>query len=83
MGLKAALSKPFAKYIAKKVYKDAARAVELQEATMRMLVEKAKNTAFGKDHKFSEIKSYNDYKKNIPINDYEGIKKYIERINHY
>ena len=82
MGLKAALSKPFAKYIAKKVYKDAARAVELQEATMRMLVEKAKNTAFGKDHKFSEIKSYNDYKKNIPINDYEGIKKYIERIKH-
>ena len=82
MGLKAALSKPFAKYISKKVYKEAARAVELQDATMKMLVDKAKNTAFGKDHNFASIKNYEDFKKAIPVKDYEGIKHYIERIKH-
>ena len=82
MGLKAALSKPFAKYISRKVYKEAARAVDLQDATLKMLLEKAKNTAFGKDHGFAAISNYEDFKKAVPVQDYEGIKKYIERIKH-
>ena len=55
-------------------------AVQDQEKIMHELVSKAANTQFGKDHHFSEIKNYEDFKKNIPINDYEGLKSYVEQI---
>lgn len=44
------------------------------------LIIKAKNTVFGKSNNFSNIKNYEDFKKNIPIADYEDLKPYIERI---
>lgn len=55
-------------------------AVQDQEKIMHELVSKAAHTQYGKDHHFSEIKNYEDFKKNIPINDYEGLKSYVEQI---
>lgn len=55
-------------------------AVADQEKTMRELVQKARNTRFGLDHHFGNIHSYEDFKKHVPIRDYEGIKHYIELI---
>ncbi|MFK7899239.1 MAG: GH3 auxin-responsive promoter family protein, partial [Cyclobacteriaceae bacterium] len=43
------------------------------------LLKKAANTSFGKDHKFSTIKSYKEFKKLVPIQDYEGLRPYVER----
>ena len=80
MGIKAALSKPFAKIIAKRIKKESANAVAIQDATMHELVQKAANTAFGKDHSFDKIKSYEDFKKLVPVQDYEGHRPYVERI---
>lgn len=47
---------------------------------MHRLVSKAANTAFGRDHRFSDIKSYEDFKNAVPIRDYEELKPYIERV---
>ena len=47
---------------------------------MRYLVKGAAKTAFGIDHNFDSIKSYEDFKKNVPIRDYEDLKPYVERI---
>ncbi len=55
-------------------------AVEDQENLFKSLVKSAKNTEFGKDHHFDSIQSYNDFKKQIPVRDYEDIKPYIEKI---
>jgi hypothetical protein len=55
-------------------------AVEDQEAIMKSLVKSAKNTEFGKEHGFENINSYNDFKKQIPLRDYEQLKTYIEKI---
>jgi hypothetical protein len=44
------------------------------------LIEKAKNTVFGKDHHFEKIKTYEDFKKYVPIRDYEKLKNYMERV---
>lgn len=80
MGIKAALSKPYAKLIQKKIRKWSATAVECQHQQMKMLLEKAKNTQFGKDHGFADIKSYSDFKKQIPVRDYELLKDYVEKV---
>ena len=80
MGLKAALSKPFAALIHYRLNKLRNNAVQLQQKTFDYLVAKAKSTAFGKTHHFSEIKTYEDFKKHVPIYDYEDIRPYIDRI---
>jgi len=80
MGLKSKLSKPFAKLVAKRIKKDSAKAIILQEETLQNLIQSAKNTAFGKDHNFTAIKNYEDFKKQVPVTDYEGLKAYVERI---
>ncbi len=80
MGLKAALSKPFAAIINYRLNKVRKNAVPLQQKTFEYLVSKAKNTAFGKTHHFEGIKTYDDFKKNVPVYDYEDLRPYIERV---
>ncbi len=66
--------------VAKRIRQWKKTAVADQYRIMIELVKKASNTAFGIDHKFSSIKNYEDFKSNIPVRDYEGLKKYIDRI---
>lgn len=80
MSLKSFLAKPFAAYIYNKIKKDAKNAVADQEAILKTLIKAAKNTQFGKDHNFKDIKSFEDFKKSVPIRDYEQLKLYIEKI---
>ncbi|EDP69536.1 auxin-regulated protein [Flavobacteriales bacterium ALC-1] len=78
--VKAALSKPFAKFIAKRINKWASKPVETQQKVFKDLITKAKHTAFGKDHDFSTIITHQDFKSKVPIRDYEELKPYVERI---
>ncbi len=80
MGWKSFLVKPFAKKIARDIERWSKNAVACQDNMMKMLITKGANTAFGRDHHFADIKTYEDFKKNIPIRDYEGLKHYVERI---
>ncbi|QNK63070.1 GH3 auxin-responsive promoter family protein [Pedobacter sp. PAMC26386] len=80
MGLKAALSKPFAAFIVKGVNKWKKDAVAAQKETFRQLIDSAKDTVFGKDHQFSTIKNYEDFKKQVPVRDYEQLRPYIDRV---
>ena len=80
MGLKSLLSLPFAKQIVKKNSKWKNNAVKVQNTLLLSLVNRAKNTKFGKDHNFSEISNYSDWKKNIPVRDYEELKVYVQEI---
>ena len=80
MGVKAALSLPFAKYVVRVNDKWKNNAVKVQQDLMIFLCKHAQNTSFGKNHSFSEIKNYLDWKKNIPIRNYEDIKDYVQKI---
>jgi len=80
MYLKSLFARPFANYIYNKTKKWMETAVEDQEKLMKLLVKTAKDTEFGKDHQFGKIESYNDFKANIPVRDYEQLKPYIEKI---
>jgi hypothetical protein len=80
MGLKAALSKPFAAIVNRSLNKLRKNAVKLQQKTFEYLISRSKDTSFGKDHHFDQIKSYDDFKQNVPVADYEDLRPYIERI---
>lgn len=80
MGLKAALSKPFAAIVNIRINKLRKNAVALQQKTFLTLLAQAKNTSFGFDHGFSRIKTYEDFKKQVPVRDYEDLRPYIDRV---
>jgi len=78
--IKASLSKPFAKYIANRLKKWYSNPIKTQDKIFKKLIAKAKDTSFGKDHNFSEIKTYSDFKNQIPVRDYEALRPYVDRI---
>jgi hypothetical protein len=53
---------------------------EVQEETLFKLVEKAKSTQIGKEYNFDAIKSIQDFQRQVPVVDYEGVKPYVERL---
>jgi hypothetical protein len=52
----------------------------LQQAVLKHLVERAKETEYGRNHLFSATKSYEDFVRNNPINTYEEVKGDIDRM---
>ena len=80
MGFKSLLVKPFAKKIARDIDRWSKAAVNAQEKIFLQLIQKGKRTAFGKDHQFDRIRSYEQFVEQVPVRDYEGISSYIERI---
>jgi len=55
-------------------------AVLCQERIFSYLLKQGAATAFGNDHRFSEIHNYADFKKNVPVRNYEDFSGYIGRI---
>jgi hypothetical protein len=80
MGWKASLIKPFAKRIARQIEQWSAHAVEAQDQILEDLVRTGRKTAFGKDHQFDQIQSYEAFRSQVPIRDYEGLRPYVDRI---
>lgn len=80
MGLKELISKPFAAFVVWQMNKWKFNAVEAQNNILKKIVKTAENTAFGKDHQFTEIKTYQDFKQRVAINDYEDLKPYVEKV---
>lgn len=80
MTLKSILAKPFAHFIQRQIRKDMAHAVKDQRALMESLVKAAAKTKFGKVHGFADIHTYEAFKAQVPIRDYEGFRPWIEQI---
>lgn len=80
MGIRAVLAKPFAKYIAGQTKKWSSRPGYYQTQTLEQLIFAARPTQFGRNHGFDTIKSYDDFKKQVPVRDYEDLKPYIEKV---
>lgn len=80
MSLKSLLARMYAVKVVRSTRRWSSNPVETQLTWMRKLIATARNTQFGRDHNFSEITDYEDFKKNIPIRDYEGLRQYIDLI---
>ena len=53
--------------------------IDVQDELLLKLLNKAKNTEFGKEHNFVSIKNYQDFLDNVPIQKYETFEPLIER----
>lgn len=77
--MKSLLLRPYAAYVHRRVKSMAGRAGSAQHDIMLDLVRTARNTAFGQDHDFASIRTYDDFKARVPIVDYEGFRPYADR----
>jgi len=80
MSIKTVAAKIFARKIFEKTKKWADNPVETQQKVFRNLIRQAKETQFGTDHKFSTIKTPEDFAKQVPVRDYEALKPYVDKV---
>lgn len=80
MGYKASIAKLAASVIAPAVYSEQSNAVEIQNRILQYLIRNAAQTDFGRQHHFSSINTYADFKAAVKVYDYEDLKDYIELI---
>ena len=73
-------AKLFARYIVNKNRRWKENPIAAQKQTFQFLIEKARNTRFGQDHDFEQIRDYETFKKKVPVRDYEGHRPYVDRI---
>ncbi len=79
MGLKASLSKPFARAAMVELRMRSAQPGVAQIKQLNEILKSSENTCFGKDHNLREGMSLESFQKNVPVKGYEGLKKYINR----
>ena len=80
MSIKAFVGKIFARTIVAKTKAWSNKPLQTQEKVFKALIKTGAKTAFGKDHNFDALDNYEDFKKAVPVRDYEGLRSYIERI---
>ncbi len=80
MNFKSEAFKLFAKFIHQKNQKWIQNPLDFQQQIFEQMISAGKQTKFGKEHGFEQIKTYDDFKNRVPLNDYEDIKSYIEQI---
>ena len=80
MALKSFLAKIFATKIYRKTQLWATNPIVTQQKVFEGLIHQAKNTTFGMDHHFNQIKTFEDFAYKVPIRDYEALKPYIDKV---
>jgi len=80
MGIRSLLAGPVASLVASQTKKWASQPGYYQQKTFEKLMRDAAQTVFGKDHGFADIKTFEAFRKQVPVRDYEAQKVYIERI---
>lgn len=53
--------------------------IEVQKEWFERLLDKGKNTQFGGEHHFDEVKNYDDFKRLVPLQDYDAIKPWVDK----
>jgi hypothetical protein len=80
MRIRSILAKPFAAYLDRQTKAWSLNPGPVQKRIFDQIISKASPTKFGKEHGFSDIKSYDDFKKRVPARDYEGLKNYFDEV---
>ena len=80
MGIRSFLSKPFASLVVKEQKKWSANPYSYQHQIFQRLMHVGQGTVFGKDHGLNTETSYEEFKSQVPIRDYEGLKPYVDQV---
>jgi hypothetical protein len=52
----------------------------VQAELLRRILDRQAATAFGRDHHFADVRTVEDYRRNVPIAPYEYVEPYVERV---
>ena len=74
------LMKPVFKRRVNKISKYATNAEDIQRSVLKRLVSAATSTEWGIKHGYSTIASYEQFAKQVAVQDYESLKGYIDRM---
>ncbi|VAW20889.1 putative auxin-regulated protein [hydrothermal vent metagenome] len=55
---------------------------EVQSETLFELLYEARDTEWGKGHRYSDITNEQEFKEKVPLQEYEDVKPFIERLRH-
>lgn len=77
-----ALVKKFFTHRIHSIEKYGNHAENIQRGVLRRLINKAHNTEYGRKYGFDNIRTYETFAQHVPLNDYESLKEYIERMRH-
>lgn len=58
----------------------ATRPEEIQMGVLKRLINDAVRTEWGKKHNYADIKNYDQYATNVPLQTYDDIKPYVDRM---
>ena len=58
----------------------AARPASNQRRVLMRIIRKNEDTEFGREHGFSSIRTDDDFRRRVPIQEYEGFRPYVNRI---
>jgi hypothetical protein len=54
--------------------------IEVQDELFQKLIDSAKETQFGRDHDFTNIRDVQKFRENVPVRNYEQLYPYIEKL---
>lgn len=76
------LARPFFKKRTKEIEKYITHSTELQKQVLSHLLERASETEYGRNHFFRTLNTYDDFARNVPVNNYDELKNDIDRMRH-
>lgn len=79
---KTKLLRPFLCHRADKIAKYAGNTAQIQNKVLKRLVSTAENTEWGIKHDYKNIHTYEDFASRVPMQDYESLKGFIDRMRH-
>ena len=53
---------------------------QTQESIFKSVIDSCRDTVFGREHGFGKIRSIMDYRRAVPVRDFEGHRAYVERM---
>ena len=64
----------------KRLQKATKAPMEINEALLKKIIKTNRNTEFGRTHRFDEIRTIEDFRKNVPPSGYDDYAPFIERM---
>lgn len=64
----------------KEIDKYASQAGDMQHQILTRLIKKAEKTEWGKKYNYTTIRNYEDYKNRVPVQTYDEVKPYVDRL---
>jgi hypothetical protein len=80
MSVKSLAARIFAAIVDRRTIKWSRSPVQSQQQVFHDLIKMAGGTAFAKAHSFSNIKTHQDFVRQVSIRDYEQLKPYVDRV---